>query len=136
MRFRFDSDFDPERIGTPSSHSGQEFPVQAAGDELRSWVARANRGDDEEAAAFRSSFEPQVRRVVRRVLARRTLDGSRLGRRVRHELERILRSQPGLTSWDPQRLEDLVTARLCRAMLGRSLPHRDERQALKETVRY
>lgn len=135
MRFRFDSDFDPERFGKPS-FGGPEFPAQAAGDELRRWVARAKQGDGEAAAAFRGHFEPQVRRVVRRVLSRRTPDRSPLGRRVRDEIERILRSQPSIASWDPQRLEDLVTARLCRAMLSSSRPRRAERQALKETVRY
>lgn len=124
MKFRFDSNFEgePER----SSEGRSRLPVDATAEE---W------GRDAMRAGLRESFEPQVRRVVRRVLSRRTPDESRLARRVREEVRRVLRSMPEAAA-EPKRLEDLVTARLCRSLVGRQLPPRRTQEALTETVRY
>lgn len=132
MRFRFDSNFDEETPGR-SSFARPEFPVREAGKELRRYVARAQRGERQAADGFRGRFEPQVRRAVRRVLASGSPDASRLGRRVLEELDRVLQSHPD-ARFDPERVEELVTARICRAMTSR--PARLSQEAIKETVRY
>jgi hypothetical protein len=102
--------------------------------QFRDLADRANRGDAGAAHELQRRLEPEMVRIIRRVL-QAPGDGSPLARRVRAAVRRMLQGDRDWPAPDPEALIGQVARSLCDSMIARLGAGRRERAGARETVR-
>ena len=101
---------------------------------LRDLAARVNHGDVSAAWELQRQLEPEMGRIIRRVL-RAPGDNSPLARRVRAAVQRTFGDELPKPAFHPEALIDRVAQSLCDKVVAQLGGDHTDRAPLRETVR-